>query len=248
MDRAGTRARRHQRERRLRRGQERAGPQRGACPPARGDAEERGRDRRSSNGEVVEPGCLVELRYDGDDDVVTYLVGSIEERNETYDVLSTESPLGQALLGEAGGRCGDLQGPQTRALGHRRRVTSPGLSALQPPPPGVRRASTSPARRRSVTLSASGIARRVVSAGEQPILAGRAGCAAAHAPRRRDAPLGDERDRHFLDYLDLAFDAVAALGDPGSVADSHPARPATMGTRARTWRTTCRWSDDQLVD
>ena len=44
----------------------------------------------ASTGEVVEPGVLVELRYDGDDDAVTYLVGSIEERDETYDVLSTE--------------------------------------------------------------------------------------------------------------------------------------------------------------
>src|SRR5881396_3621319 len=52
----------------------------------------------SSSGEVVEPGVLVELRYDDTDDAVTYLVGSIEERNETYDVLSTDSPLGQALL------------------------------------------------------------------------------------------------------------------------------------------------------
>ena len=33
---------------------------------------------------------LVELRYDGDDDAITYLVGSIEERNEKYYVLSTE--------------------------------------------------------------------------------------------------------------------------------------------------------------
>src|SRR3954463_13374910 len=46
----------------------------------------------SSSGEVVEPGVLVELRYEDDDDAVTYLVGSIEERHETYDVLSTESP------------------------------------------------------------------------------------------------------------------------------------------------------------
>src|SRR6186997_376142 len=45
----------------------------------------------SSTGEIVEPGVLVELRYEDDDDAVTYLVGSIEERHETYDVLSTDS-------------------------------------------------------------------------------------------------------------------------------------------------------------
>ena len=65
---------------------------------------------------MVEPGVLVELRYDGDDDVVTYLVGSIEERHDTYDVLSTESPLGQALLGATPGVAVRYQGPR-RELG-----------------------------------------------------------------------------------------------------------------------------------
>jgi transcription elongation factor GreA len=70
----------------------------------------------SSSGEVVEPGVLVELRYDGDDDAITYLVGSIEERNENYDVLSPESPLGQALLGAGPGASVRYQGPK-RELG-----------------------------------------------------------------------------------------------------------------------------------
>jgi transcription elongation factor GreA len=70
----------------------------------------------SSSGEIVEPGVLVELRYDDTDDAVTYLVGSIEERNETYDVLSTDSPLGQALLGVAPGATVRYQGPR-RELG-----------------------------------------------------------------------------------------------------------------------------------
>ncbi len=65
-----------------------------------------------SSGEIVEPGCLVELRYEGDDEAVTYLVGSIEERHDTYDVLSTESPLGQALLGAAPGASVRYQGPR----------------------------------------------------------------------------------------------------------------------------------------
>jgi transcription elongation factor GreA len=60
----------------------------------------------------VQPGALVDLRYEGDDDVVTYLVGSIEERHETYDVLSTNSPLGQALLGKAPGATVTYQGPR----------------------------------------------------------------------------------------------------------------------------------------
>ena len=70
----------------------------------------------TSNGEVIEPGVLVELRYDGDDDIVTYLVGSIEERHDQFDVLSTESPLGQALLGAGPGKTVRYQGPR-RELG-----------------------------------------------------------------------------------------------------------------------------------
>ena len=75
----------------------------------------------SSSGDVVEPGVLVELRYDGDDDAVTYLVGSIEERHETYDVLSTESPLGQALLGRGTRRQGEVSGTEARVGRHGRR-------------------------------------------------------------------------------------------------------------------------------
>ena len=70
----------------------------------------------AAGGEVVEPGVLVELQHDGDDDAVTYLVGSIEERHETYDVLSTESPLGQALLGATPGVKVRYRGPK-RELG-----------------------------------------------------------------------------------------------------------------------------------
>lgn len=66
----------------------------------------------AASGDVVEPGCLVELRYQGDDDAVTYLVGSIEERHETYDVLSVNSPLGQALLGAGPGQTVTYQGPK----------------------------------------------------------------------------------------------------------------------------------------
>ena len=66
----------------------------------------------AASGEVVEPGCLVDLRYEGDHDAQTYLVGSIEERHETYDVLSTNSPLGQAILGAEPGTSVTYQGPR----------------------------------------------------------------------------------------------------------------------------------------
>ena len=60
----------------------------------------------------VQPGSLVDIRHEGDDAVSTYLVGSIEERHATYDVLSTNSPLGQALLGKGPGATVTYQGPR----------------------------------------------------------------------------------------------------------------------------------------
>ncbi len=65
-----------------------------------------------TTGEVVEPGTVVEVRIEGDDDTSTYLVGSIEERHDTYDVLSTVSPLGQALLGHGPGEVVSYEGPR----------------------------------------------------------------------------------------------------------------------------------------
>jgi transcription elongation GreA/GreB family factor len=43
---------------------------------------------------------------------VTYLFGSIEERHDTYDVLSTNSPLGQAIVGASPGSKVKYQGPK----------------------------------------------------------------------------------------------------------------------------------------
>ena len=63
-------------------------------------------------GDVVEPGTIVEIRMDGDDEPISYLVGSIEERHETLDVLSVSSPLGQALIGHAPGDTVGYEGPR----------------------------------------------------------------------------------------------------------------------------------------
>jgi transcription elongation GreA/GreB family factor len=49
--------------------------------------------------DAVAPGVVVKLLMAGDDEPIEYLVGSIEERHDTFDVLSVSSPLGQALLG-----------------------------------------------------------------------------------------------------------------------------------------------------
>jgi transcription elongation factor GreA len=66
----------------------------------------------NTSGETVEAGTVVDLRYKDDDDLLTYLVGSIEERHEKYDVLSTNSPIGMAILGKAPGDTVTYQGPK----------------------------------------------------------------------------------------------------------------------------------------
>jgi len=48
---------------------------------------------------TVQAGCVVSIRYAGDDDVEKYLLGSIEERRDGLTVMSPGSPLGQALIG-----------------------------------------------------------------------------------------------------------------------------------------------------
>ncbi len=48
----------------------------------------------------VKPGKLVTIRYEGDDPEV-YLVGEREERTGEHEVLTPDSPLGQALVGGA---------------------------------------------------------------------------------------------------------------------------------------------------
>jgi len=63
-------------------------------------------------GDVVEAGTVVEIKVEGDDDTTRYLVGSIEERHDELDVLSTSSPLGQALLGHAPGDVVSYEGPR----------------------------------------------------------------------------------------------------------------------------------------
>jgi transcription elongation factor GreA len=57
----------------------------------------------TSDDDVVEPGKLVSLRYQGDDDIETYLLGLQEERGGEHDILTPESPLGRALVGRSAG-------------------------------------------------------------------------------------------------------------------------------------------------
>ncbi len=65
-----------------------------------------------AGADVVGPGTLVEIRMDDEAETTTYLFGSIEERHDVHDVLSTSSPLGQALVGHAAGEIVSYDGPR----------------------------------------------------------------------------------------------------------------------------------------
>ena len=55
--------------------------------------------------DIVATGSIVRMKYDGDEDdeAEEYLVGSVEERRDGLPVISTNSPLGKALLGRKAG-------------------------------------------------------------------------------------------------------------------------------------------------
>ena len=55
------------------------------------------------DGDSVAVGSVVAIRFDGEDEVERYLVGSIEERHDDLDVISPSSPLGEALIGSSPG-------------------------------------------------------------------------------------------------------------------------------------------------
>jgi transcription elongation factor GreA len=66
----------------------------------------------SGGGDAVAPGMIVEVRMDGDEQTTHYLVGSIEERHDSFDVLSTSSPLGQELMGKTPGQVVEYKAPK----------------------------------------------------------------------------------------------------------------------------------------
>lgn len=55
----------------------------------------------AEGGGVVQSGSVVTIDMDGDEE--RYLIGSIEERVEGLEVMSTGSPLGEALMGKEAG-------------------------------------------------------------------------------------------------------------------------------------------------
>lgn len=54
---------------------------------------------------TVKPGSVVNIVFEGDSegDAQTFLLASMEERHEAYELMSPQSPLGKALLGATAG-------------------------------------------------------------------------------------------------------------------------------------------------
>jgi transcription elongation factor GreA len=67
-------------------------------------------EARGSDG-TVGTGSVVSIRYEGDDDVETYLLGSIEEKREGIDIMSPGSPIGKALVGAKAGDVVEAETP-----------------------------------------------------------------------------------------------------------------------------------------
>ncbi len=70
-------------------------------------------DDPASDGVVV-AGTVVAIRYEGDEDVERFLVGSIEERRDDVSVVSPGSPLGRALIGRSPGDTVEYEAPNGR--------------------------------------------------------------------------------------------------------------------------------------
>jgi transcription elongation factor GreA len=66
---------------------------------------------------VAGPGMVVEVRFGGDDDIETFLIGSREEsETAVVEVYSAASPLGKALTGAREGETVEYEAPTGRTI------------------------------------------------------------------------------------------------------------------------------------
>ena len=74
---------------------------------------------RSDEG-VVSAGSIVTIVYAGDDDSMAerYLVGHMEEKVGSLDVMSPQSPLGEALIGASAGDWVEYEAPTGKLRVH----------------------------------------------------------------------------------------------------------------------------------
>ncbi|HQZ14776.1 MAG TPA: transcription elongation factor GreA [Acidimicrobiia bacterium] len=66
----------------------------------------------SAKGDVVAVGTVVEISMGDETETTTYYVGSIEEKHDDYDMLTTTSPLGTVLMGGKPGDKVTYEGPR----------------------------------------------------------------------------------------------------------------------------------------
>ncbi len=71
-------------------------------------------DVDDGGGVGVMLGSVVTVRYDGDDETESFLVGVIEERHPDVVVVSPGSPMGEALLGASEGQTVEFDSPGGR--------------------------------------------------------------------------------------------------------------------------------------
>ena len=132
----GSRVRRHLRELRVRRRQERAGHARGAHRHARGAscAPRRSIDATDLDNDVVRVGSLVNVKDEKSGKSLKYTIVGSTEANPAENKLSNESPVGNALLGHK--RNDERHRPaaqrQGRASSRSRRSTSPEAVSDEP--------------------------------------------------------------------------------------------------------------------
>ena len=65
---------------------------------------------------IAVPGTVVEIRYEGDDEVETYLLGSRESKTSDLNAISLDSSLGQALNGKSEGDAVEYEAPNGKIL------------------------------------------------------------------------------------------------------------------------------------
>lgn len=67
------------------------------------------------DSDEVRPGLVVVLDVEGDEE--TYLLGSREDSHDEHDILSAESPMGQAILGAQRGDSVSFETPTGASIG-----------------------------------------------------------------------------------------------------------------------------------
>ena len=65
---------------------------------------------------TISPGFKVSYRFEGDDDVETFLLGAREMADDDIQVFSPQSPLGSALIGARVGETVSYQAPNGKHL------------------------------------------------------------------------------------------------------------------------------------